>query len=223
MLQLYFHFFFLLRLHPTRDSFIFSTLLCHFSLLRWFLFILDKFHAQKVGMFIWRVFSLCCTMFRVDVHELAEVFLLWNKRFDISWNSLAFLQLKLIDLQSYSIEFILKSQENIFHFNICLNRSKQPRSLHELKQRKSSFIHVCSPVITRPIFMVLINPKWVSQWNKLGCVIMTCFDFLFFLCLLSTLLESLSIPFCALVVPSSKFMFIIISSFLLFCFFAFSL
>lgn len=33
------------------------------------------------------------------------------------------------------------------------------------------------PAIMRPIFVILINPKWLKQWNGLGCVIMTCFDF----------------------------------------------
>lgn len=71
-------------------------------------------------------------------------------------------------------------------------------------------IHVFVQVIMRPIFRVLINPKWLSQCNKLGFAIMTCFDALPF---------HPPVPlFSVLAVASSKFMFIIISVFILRCF-----
>lgn len=72
----------------------------------------------------------------------------------------------------------------------------------------SSSSHPCFSlqVIMRPIFRVLINPKWLSQCNKLGCVIMTCSDVVSFI--------HPSPPiFSVFASASSKFMFIIISVF----------
>lgn len=93
-----------------------------------------------------------------------------------------------------------------FHF-FLLSRCRLSHSMSIFGMFSSSS-HPCFSlqVIMRPIFRVLINPKWLSQCNKLGCVIMTCSDVVSFI-------HPSPPVFSVFASASSKFMFIIISVF----------